>query len=565
MPQKKTELKKEVSPEAPQAMSVRRKRLWSFTKLFLIPAAIYFLFFSIYTWPWMSHFNGWYFTDDGDGLQNVWNMWWINEAVTQLQTSPWYTSFLHQPGGTTLIGQTLNPFNGFVGILLLPFLSLNQAFNIMIIFSFIMSGVTMFWLCRYLTGRYVASIIGGFIFTFSSYHMAHGVGHMQLISMEWIPLFILLWWKLLVTPRYRYALGAALSLLLILFCDYYYFLYSVMLAVLILIYLFFRKQLPSIKSRVVQLRWGAFLLSSAILCLPLPLALLSFNSRDELLGSHPARIFSTDILTPFINGGFWRFSSLTDGYWKQIPGFTSETSNYIGVSVLILCVIVLIKRSKIHTHSLFWLGVAVFFAVLSLGPRLMYRGYTHEDIPLPYVAMERIIPGMKLSGMPVRMMFVTIFATSIIAAMVLAKVNLTKTRGKLIILAFSGIIFIELFPHELPYTPNTNPSYAAGLKALPPGDVLDSAAKGESYRLLAQTEYEKPMALGYVSRLPTSITESEGYLVEDVTLGRYEKVCSVYGIRYITTPISRPLNTTLPIVYKDSESLIYDLKNSDNC
>ncbi len=202
-----------------------------------LPLVIYLVFFLFFTWPWIAHFNTYFFTDAGDGLQNVWNMWWVDKSIVDLHQLPWFTNYLHYPHGVTLLGQTLNPFNGFVGIGLMHVfgMSLVQAFNTMIIFSFVMSGITAFWLCYYFTKKYVPSLIGGFIFTFSSYHFAHAIGHMQLVSLEWMPLFILLWWKLLVKPSYRLAIGASLALLLVLFCDYYYFLYSVTVAAFIFI------------------------------------------------------------------------------------------------------------------------------------------------------------------------------------------------------------------------------------------------------------------------------------------------------------------------------------------
>jgi len=39
---------------------------------------------------------------------------------------------LHHPYGTSLLGQTMNPFNGFVGIVLLRFMPLVEAFDLML-------------------------------------------------------------------------------------------------------------------------------------------------------------------------------------------------------------------------------------------------------------------------------------------------------------------------------------------------------------------------------------------------------------------------------------------------
>lgn len=49
----------------------------------------------------------------------------------------------------------------------------------------------MYLLSKYLIGNKLVSVIVGYIFTFCPYRMAHGLGHLQLISMEFIPFFIL--------------------------------------------------------------------------------------------------------------------------------------------------------------------------------------------------------------------------------------------------------------------------------------------------------------------------------------------------------------------------------------
>jgi hypothetical protein len=70
----------------------------------------------------------------------------VDRAVSVLHTSPWFTSYLYYPSGVSLVGHTLNPFNGFMAIALLRFLSLVEAHNVIVVFSFVLSGVTGFWL-----------------------------------------------------------------------------------------------------------------------------------------------------------------------------------------------------------------------------------------------------------------------------------------------------------------------------------------------------------------------------------------------------------------------------------
>ena len=532
----------------------------------LVPALIYFVFFCFYSWPWIAHFNTQFFTDQGDGFQNVWNMWWVNFSVTHLHQLPWHTHYLHYPYGTSLVAQTLNPFNGFVAIGLLKIFSLVQAFNIMVIFSFVFGGVTTFWLCHFFTKRYIPSLIGGFIFTFSSYHFAHAIGHMQLVSLEWLPLFILLWWKLLTKPRYRTAVGAALVLLLTLWCDYYYFLYSVATAGLIALYLWRRNETSITKIRQNWRPFAVFAVLAIVLVLPLPAKLAIDNAKDPFLGAHSARMFSTDIFSPFIDGSFWRFSSLTQFYWRHVEAYTAESSVYLGVSVLILVAIGLIKRKKINTHINIWIIIGLVFGVLSYGPRLLWGRHSINHAPLPYSVLERAIPELKLSGVPVRMMIMAILASAVISAMVLSKLDLKIKKNQLIMLGFFAVLFVELWPAQLPINvASVYPAYVNKLKTLPAGAVLDNGAISGSWALYDQTITQRPMALGYISRTPTSVNNKDSVLIADATPGRYPLLCSQFKIRYVTLPASRPIPGNLKLIYNDGQNLIYDLKDSPNC
>lgn len=531
-----------------------------------IPLILYFAFFCFFTWPWITHFNGWFFTDAGDGLQNVWNIWWVDKSVTDLNQLPWFTNYLHAPHGVTLLGQTLNPFNGFVSIILLNFMSLTQAFNVMIIFSFIMGGLTAFWLCFYFSKSYIPSIIGGAIFTFSSYHFAHAIGHMQLVSLEWIPLFILLWWKLLKTPRYLTAVGASLSLLLVLFCDYYYFLYCILTAGIVVLYFWRTKQLPPLKDRKTLLPFGLFGLLSTVLVAPLPLALLRLNHQEVLTGSHPARVLSTNILAPLLDGGFWRFSWLTDWYWRHVPSSLSESSVYLGLAAIVVVVTGFLRRKKIKKDIGFWLILGLIFGVLSYGPRLMIGNNSIEAVPLPYSLLEKVLPPLKLSGVPARMMVMVTLSVAVICALVLSKLKLSERRSKILVVVFCLVLFVEMMPTDLPLTTNKYPQYAKALKTLQAGIVFDNGAQDSPAALYSQTYYEKPMVLGYISRTPKSVEDKDWLIVAALLENRIDELCSNFKVRYYTTTDEKPLQTAaFPVVYKDNEVLIYDLKNSPNC
>src|ERR1700761_993731 len=82
---------------------------------FAIPALLYTLCFFLLTYPLVLTFSTTFYCNNGDGLQNEWNLWWVRKAIVELHQAPWFTTWLHAPQGTTLIGHTLNPFNGLIG------------------------------------------------------------------------------------------------------------------------------------------------------------------------------------------------------------------------------------------------------------------------------------------------------------------------------------------------------------------------------------------------------------------------------------------------------------------
>ncbi|HET8627490.1 MAG TPA: hypothetical protein VFL91_08725, partial [Thermomicrobiales bacterium] len=308
---------------------------------FLLPVLVYFAGFCLLTYPLIRAFPRAFFADAGDGLQNVWNIWWVDLALTRLHASPWWTPLLHYPGGVSLVGQTLNPFDGFVGVALLPWLSLVETYNAIVVFSFVMGGVTAFWLARALGGAHWSSLVGGALFTFANYHFAHAQGHLQLVALEWLPLFLLCWRRLLVAPGAWRALAAAGALLLVQLCDYYYFFYCVLAGALLLAWHWWhtgrgRRYLD--RARLAAL--GVFAVAAAALTGPLPVALLLLDRRDPLGGEHPAATFSLDLLAPIIPGGHWRFAPLTADYWSRLPGNIHESSVAVGVSVLLLLALI---------------------------------------------------------------------------------------------------------------------------------------------------------------------------------------------------------------------------------
>jgi hypothetical protein len=495
----------------------------------------------------VSQFSTHFAFSGPDGFQNVWNLWWVDRSASELQL-PWHTSLLHYPFGTTLLGHTLNPFNGFLAIGLLKFFTLVQTYNLIVLFSFVTGGLTAFWLCREVTGSQAGSLVGGALFTFSSFHIAHTSSHLQLVALEWIPLFLLFWIRFCETPSPVRGVASAVILFLVALCDFYYFAYCVIAGAMFygwlawqrrdLVFLFRASALPSLL---------AFLLPASLTSGVLAVALLMQNAADPFVGTHSPRELAMDLLSPFVWSESSRYQQVFT-LWRSLSPFPMEANVYVGLSVIGLAIYTLTRPSKRTIRYLgFWGVVCGFFAVMSLGPNLHIAGREidlglrgtilgRSDVNLlvlPYAVLWLIFPPWRLAGVPVRMMVMVHLVAAVIAAGGIQALLDRSSRWRHgVAAAVIGLIIVDLLPMPIGMVDSTIPAYVQELKRLPDGAVLDLAS-GAGHALFYQTVHEKPIVFGYISRWPRSVYDRDQVIVSAILQGRWEEIARDYHVRYV--------------------------------
>ena len=530
------------------------------------PVLFYFIMFCLLTYPLILTFSTHFFGDFKDVLQNVWNIWWINKAVLNpnLYPSIWQTNMLHWPYGTTLFGQTLNPFNGYIAIILLRFLSITETYNAITIFGFVMGGLTMYWLAYYLTRSFWGSTLAGFIFTFSSYHFAQAHAHMNLVSLEWIPLFILCWYLLITKPNIITAVSAAVVLWMVILCDYGYFLFCVLTAILIILwYVIIHKDIIFFIRRDYFVPLITFIALTLLLTEPIISNFVISNLKDPLLGSHEPLRFSLDPLALIIPGWGWMFNSLTKFYWSNLPGNILEQTVYLGLSVFILIGYVVVKRKELENsikqQIYLWLLVMGCFFLLALGPALQIDGKVIWNKVMPYTLFVNVLPFLKLSGLPVRMNVMIILGASVIAAIGFQELIRHFPKNKLFILGLLVILLIETIPTPINGTKIEVPEYVTVLAGLPnDGGVVDLVTSEPTLQLYYQTIHQKPIAFGYISRVPTSVDKKDEVLSETIQNQDYCKLWDTYHIRYLITNDILPAEEAQPYISIEN---VYDKNN----
>src|SRR5207302_8145952 len=134
-----------------------------------------------------------------DRDQNLWNLWWTRTALLSGH-NPFVTDMIWYPTPITLYYHTLNVFNGVLAVPLMTVFSLQTTYNIIVLFSFVMCGWGAFLLFHYLCGNRWAAFVGSLVFAYSAYHVATQRSLLQLVSLEWVPFFVLFYLKALFAP-----------------------------------------------------------------------------------------------------------------------------------------------------------------------------------------------------------------------------------------------------------------------------------------------------------------------------------------------------------------------------
>jgi hypothetical protein len=301
-------------------------------------------------------------------------------------------------------------------------------------------------------------------------------------------------------------------------------------------------------------------------------AWLRANSADPFVGGHDPEAFSLDLLAPFIYGEHWPFSALTEGYWSDIDLKLTEASVHLGGSVLALVALVAVVTRRLRVPGLgSWYVMLAFFAVMSLGPTLRVWGNEVSAVPMPYPLLERIIPGLSLSGVPARMILMTILAAAVISAVGVGWLMRAGNAGRLAAVALALVLVVEYLPEDprvedapIFVSDIAIPQYVSELRDLPEGgSVLDLTSRGD-LDLYYQTVHGKPLAVGKLSRLPTSAFILQAAVQSAVARGAYRTLSDDLGVRYLVTdsPIcSEPTGPCLGVrlVFDGGNRRFYDL------
>ncbi len=315
----------------------------------------------------------------------IWSFaWWVH-SIAHAQ-NPLYTHLVWAPTGVDLAWVNTVPAIALAFAPLTALVGPVASYDVAAVLLPALSAWAGFLLCRHIVGRFWPSLVGGYLFGFSSYMLGHVLGQPQLTAVFAVPLIALVVVRRLEGQigrnRMIVELGLLLALQLWLSAEL-----ALTLTIAIVVALVVGLAVaPPYRRRLIALlppMAGSYLLA-AVLAAPLLYYAVSFL---RIAGFQPPGAYRADLLNFVIPthleavGAGW-----AHGITLHFPGNSTEQGAFIGLPLL--AIIVLYARRSWRTLRGRFLLVALAAAFyLSLGPKLTVYG--HAVIPLPTPARPR--------------------------------------------------------------------------------------------------------------------------------------------------------------------------------
>jgi len=382
-----------------------------------------------------------------DHGQNIWNFWWFKKSLLELQLPTVYTDYIYYPYGVPLVFSTTTELNSLISIPLQTIFGLVETYNLILIFMFVLSGVSTFLLVRYLTKCKLSAFISAFIFAFSPYLIARiWGGHLNMLSVGWIPLYVLFLIKMFKEPCKKNVFFASLFLSFTCFSSWQYGIFMFVFTAFYLLYniIFNRRKILNKKSII---NFSLLVLFFFIITSPFLIPKISFiiDNPYRILKVHQAEsnILSLDLLSPISPSQTQTISDFLPDYTMQYKYTTPwENTGYIGFTVIILMIIsifIFLKYKKKNTIG-FWIFSFIMFFLLTLGSYLYIGGSEitifGSSIPMPYNLFRDYFPLFSMGRGPSRFIVLVVLSASIIVGFglreIFSKISTVFSEKKLI-------------------------------------------------------------------------------------------------------------------------------------
>jgi hypothetical protein len=308
-----------------------------------------------------------------------WNLWWVRHAVLNGQ-NPFYTDMVLAPFTNNLSYHSLTPVLLPEYLLLEPIFGHLRAANLIMWISLTLTGVLMTVFLRRMRISYPVALLGGVLLAFSPYMLDHiASGHLNLITVFWIPLVLIIWERVEVKRRIGWAVLLGIVLWAMWFTDTLIIFWGLLLLAPCALWAFFQASDRRVRLRLILLGLLALVFTFSLAWFLGPLQpTLDFTS-DQL---PPARLLTLRYYSIPL-----RALLLPEPGRTQRLGF--ERDETLGLVLVLLVLVGLLVRTR-DRQRWFWLVAAILPLVLVMGPDINLFG---TRIPLPFRLIHEAFHG----------------------------------------------------------------------------------------------------------------------------------------------------------------------------
>jgi hypothetical protein len=384
-----------------------------------------FLLVSVLLWGLgvLPHFGSAYLSRANVNDQRFyeWALAWWPYAIGH-GLNPLHTGYLWSPGGVNLTWVTslagpaliLSPLTLLAG----PLVSQNLLF----LLAPALAAWAAYLVCMRLTGRFLPSLAGGYLFGFSTYVVGQMQGHLNLVLVFPVPLVLYLVIRRIQGDLRRWTfvalLGGTLVLLFSISTEVFATMTLIGAAVLIVAFAFggagVRRSLlgVGIESAAAYAAALALVLPYILTALHEPPSPVKWDVYQVYLGR-----YSSDLAGAIVPRTFTRIGGMSMvGTTSRFVASPAEDGSYFGIPLLLAVALATVRGRR---SRLTWLvfGTFVTAAVLALGPVLHLLGA--PSIWLPWSIIARL-PTLGVA-LPSRVVVYAWLAAAILVACWLAR------------------------------------------------------------------------------------------------------------------------------------------------
>ncbi|MGM5481913.1 MAG: hypothetical protein ACQESF_00480 [Nanobdellota archaeon] len=387
-------------------------------KYHVLLAIVAYIFLSlIFFFPLLDNFNTHLYGPPEDNMEFVWCLWHVKQAVTG--NSSLYTSdMIFYPEGHSVLLESVSWFNAFFAVPLQLVFSLPTVYNILILLGFILSGVGAYLLAYYFSKCRLVSFVGGFIYAFCPYHITASLHHLNVASMQFLPFFVLFYFKYMKEKKLFHLFLAVLFFVLSSLCSWYFFIIlSIFIGAEYIFHSIFAKKFDLHRfSRVILIILISLMLLSPLL---IPMVKVYFD-HSERLDSSMKQGHSQDVadlygfVTPLPPLSMYDF---TDKEFRT-SGCYDEVHVFLGFTNIALLIYLIFSRLKKIKKLLM---IFFLFALLSMGNFLKINDVGFEKIKLPF-SLIHYIPIVNVPSAPGTMIVMSYLMLAVLVSLSLKSI-----------------------------------------------------------------------------------------------------------------------------------------------